>query len=789
MEEKKKTCLWCKILDYFKKLFKITTLISLVGVPCVISAIVVGLAELYILTYKISNPFWIIISLIIAFFAAILITFLVKGRGSFLSSSPNNLDIFLLSISFSFLVPTIIFSNVYQRYYSLYNYWWIIFLLIMCISFGFWLGRMFLYILNFKEPIKYYSLKDLKDKKNYPEDVSKLFIKDEATEDLFGRDVLIQECHDYIFNTAIQDTRIIGITGKWGSGKTSLLNIAWEKVTNKKDFLFINDFDCLSYQDEKSLFIAIVEKLYKELNLGDIDRKAISQIKKLADSIKNSDYVKSDLIDFIFPKKDSDQIYSMINNALVYRKKRVVFALDNLDRATEENVVYLYKAISSILKFDRITYVCLYDEDIVCKALTSNSLPSNFLDKLLSNKIEIRENSSDNFNNFMNETMDVYLNAYIKDEYKYMIDKEQITKSLAYITKPRDYVRLINFLSSKLHEIQTLNISDLITLVVIKTLNFELYEFIFQNKLAFCANREDDPVVDRKSVVKEFNEKFPNGKYNKLITLIFPKFFDNSKINESTRKELSFVPVESLLFIDTYFLTGKNEIIQDYKEMCNRIEKHSKTDAFTIVGDLLNRDDIVYAGSFVDFIKLKGYTTDYLNALIEYDFHFDFGISSKLLFNFLLRNLKEDEIENFFKLKVYDFKSLYLYCWIYDKHIYNLDKFYSTLTDNISKNKIDFLDDKYKHSGNLKACLKCGKNILKNSIPDINKISDSDLFYVLKELVEDTDQPREYFSARLFSFIDPGDMKNRILNTKPNEDYEKDLRKKMLKYIEVEFGI
>ena len=56
---------------------------------------------------------------------------------------------------------------------------------------------------------------------------------EQKEEDLLGRSTFAQQLADSILSIDLQDSFAIGIYGKWGTGKTSVLNITQKEIESK----------------------------------------------------------------------------------------------------------------------------------------------------------------------------------------------------------------------------------------------------------------------------------------------------------------------------------------------------------------------------------------------------------------------------------------------------------------------------------------------------------------------------------------------------------------------------
>ena len=58
-----------------------------------------------------------------------------------------------------------------------------------------------------------------------------------------------------------------------------------------------------------------------------------------------------------------NKVKSMINNYIKKSNKRIVFIIDNIDRAEKENVMLIFKLVNNIFDFKNITYILAFDDE------------------------------------------------------------------------------------------------------------------------------------------------------------------------------------------------------------------------------------------------------------------------------------------------------------------------------------------------------------------------------------------------------------------------------------------
>ena len=106
-----------------------------------------------------------------------------------------------------------------------------------------------------------YDLRELYNNKIEKKDNKLILLEEKAVKyDLLNRTKIITDLYNSINFCKNKEKFIISITGEWGSGKTTILNIVKEKL-DKEKFIIIDDFDIWKYSNEKSLIYGIVDEI------------------------------------------------------------------------------------------------------------------------------------------------------------------------------------------------------------------------------------------------------------------------------------------------------------------------------------------------------------------------------------------------------------------------------------------------------------------------------------------------------------------------------------------------
>lgn len=210
---------------------------------------------------------------------------------------------------------------------------------------------------------------------------------------------------------------VIGLYGIWGEGKTSVLNMIEEKL-NENENTLIAKFNPWRFKDEDTLilnfFKNISEILNKELNtkteiIGNFLKKygAVT-------SVFNLDLSK---VGETFSDTQLEELKNRINDFLEESKKKIVVAIDDIDRLDKQELFSLFKLIKLTGDFSKTYYILSFDDEMVASAIgeryASGNINSghNFLEKIIQVPLRIPQALSKDLLNYTFEL----LNKILKD--------------------------------------------------------------------------------------------------------------------------------------------------------------------------------------------------------------------------------------------------------------------------------------------------------------------------------------------------------------------------------------
>ena len=371
-------------------------------------------------------------------------------------------------------------------------------------------------------------------------------------EDLLGRAKVANELSREIKSYKNEDSLTIGIVGKWGSGKTSFINMVLENFEENDDYIIIK-FNPWNISSRKQLIsdfflqlsnniekkgsneiigaigksLGTLSKFFKPLGfipplsvlstIGDITEKASEFI---------NEYVESE-------KEDLESLKDNINNKLTNLNKKIIIVIDDIDRLCDEEIREMFQLVKSIADFKNTIYILSYDREIVTKALdkTQQGKGEEYLEKIVQVPLVLPYISKNDLDKIFINRLNIIINIP-DEEYDNSYFSEIYYNGLAEnFESLRDIERYMNVFSLGINLArEELNINDYIVITLIKVFEPDLYEYIKNNKEYFSGTKFDEFLnKDKKEILTELEriyeklKKLEKRKIKRLMEVVFPK--------------------------------------------------------------------------------------------------------------------------------------------------------------------------------------------------------------------------------------------------------------------------
>lgn len=368
-----------------------------------------------------------------------------------------------------------------------------------------------------------------------------LFLEEcDVSYDLLNRDRIINDFYMSIENCKNKKKFVMSLTGEWGSGKSTIINIVKNRLLKNEEYIIIDDFDVLKYNSSSTLFYDFFESILKstgiKLNFIDLNNFYNTCISIISDrtSIDFNQLLKID------NNKNLQKIKTEISYFLESTNKRIVFFIDNLERTECENILFVLKAITTLLNLDRTIYVLSYDENEMKRVFEQKlNINYDYIEKIVQLPLVVPEISQSDLNNITSLVLKKIFRLY-KADLDFKLEEAFVLLLGRSIKSIRSLKRKVNsVVNSSLANNNYLNKFDTLLIEILRQDNSDLYYEIKQNGEYFISEENNLLGIDFYDAklfnhnAQEFFDKlfsiYNNKDYEQVLRFLFPNiglYFD-----------------------------------------------------------------------------------------------------------------------------------------------------------------------------------------------------------------------------------------------------------------------
>lgn len=409
---------------------------------------------------------------------------------------------------------------------------------------------------------------------------------EKADEDLLGRSDFAKQFGKSICEYDSKDGLVIGLYGKWGSGKTSIINMAISEIpvdkneaqkaekekwysrlykrikkiftsqkTEEEDqcyYPIIIRFSPWNYSDKNNLISLFFHELKNKLgvakgeeNKGKIG-KAISQYSDIIDALSIIPAVGPAIVPILktiskaaggklMETPSLNDAKEKLCKALEDFNHKIIVFIDDIDRLTTPQIKDIFQLVKQVGDFPNIIYVLTMDREIVCNALSEyhNIDGDEYLKKIVQVSFEVPEIDKTTVHEILRDRLNDIVHKN-KDEEEFENNEyfETVLENCVnpYVNNIRDVNRLLNAFRFKYGALwKETSFVDLLAITAIEIFEPKLYKWIAYNKNALCECKEHTCLMienDGNKYLKQCNEKFSNlgFDFNRVIDILSTLF-------------------------------------------------------------------------------------------------------------------------------------------------------------------------------------------------------------------------------------------------------------------------
>ncbi|MEE2868197.1 MAG: P-loop NTPase fold protein [Pseudomonadota bacterium] len=347
----------------------------------------------------------------------------------------------------------------------------------------------------------------------------------DSTDDHFGFSIVAKPLAASVVSAASSEGMVIAVEGKWGSGKSSLINLMRKEIERAGDeavaivpfapwliggrdqYIFALT-DALAKEVEKRVYRCDVPwraweeeharkraELLREYGaqatdfLGHVARLGSLAIPVLGPVAKalgfTSDVLKNAKSDVTIEKRKRQ-----ISEMLKEQKLRFIVLLDDLDRLEPAEAVEVLRLIRSVVDFPNVIYVLCYDRDILAHAIEEGLRVKDgtaYLQKIVQVSFRVPRPESFDLRNWLaEEAVEIYQEEFPQLEISSLKKREEEQDLRSFVDyfggkmeTPREAVMILNSIRFHFPPVKgQVYYPDLVCLHILKVVWPKLYDWL-----------------------------------------------------------------------------------------------------------------------------------------------------------------------------------------------------------------------------------------------------------------------------------------------------------------------
>lgn len=292
---------------------------------------------------------------------------------------------------------------------------------------------------------------------------------------------------------------VTAITGSWGSGKSSMINLVRHHLENNEEEgdLIIFDFKCWWFRGPEALTVAFFQELHANLDQSSGIKDKLAAFGEaflpLAVNIGGSllglqgENLGKAVSKLITDDKNVEKLHKDLSRALKDGDKRYLVIIDDIDRLAPDDALLMFRFVKSVGQLPNVCYLLAYDRTVAEKVV-SEKYPSegpHYLEKIVQTSFEVPTVRHDVvFQELRSALSSILDDMATEDAGRFYWYQGSFLRRL--IQSPRDAIRLANTLIFEWPAVKDdVNSCDFICMETLRIYKPKLYRAIRDNSRIF----------------------------------------------------------------------------------------------------------------------------------------------------------------------------------------------------------------------------------------------------------------------------------------------------------------
>lgn len=378
--------------------------------------------------------------------------------------------------------------------------------------------------------------------------------------DKLNRKDFSQQLANAILSYKSKDNFTIGLCGKWGTGKTSIINMVIEEITEQTagstDKPLIVKFNPWNYSDKTQLVRQFFNNIMSEIGINSSSKglkRVGSALEKYSDIFEYSQYIpivgkylnpiKGILKGFgknaseAAKQKDSlENVKAEVIHALKNQNQKIIVIIDDIDRLNNEQIRLIFQLVNCVAGFPNIIYLLSFDRAVVVRALEDEQKcdGEEYLEKIIQVPFDVPEAKKSDVHKLLFDQLDnLWFHEIPCDNFEKAYWSDVYSNCLSPLLNTiRDVNRVINVYKFKYGLLHSeTNCIDLLAITTLQVCTPNIFEWIKSNIDRLIGSGYGmgisgiDQNKNRDEMLKEFQRVTDNTEFMlKALQVIFPKF-------------------------------------------------------------------------------------------------------------------------------------------------------------------------------------------------------------------------------------------------------------------------
>lgn len=355
-------------------------------------------------------------------------------------------------------------------------------------------------------------------------------------EDSLNRANLAKSIGEAILKSQTKDSLVIGLLGKWGSGKTSLVNMIEEHIVkistdvepekrpitvyfnpwnysdqNQLVYQFFNHLSIAIGREDSSAALKKVGSLLKTIGkISSVGKyfPIISQVSSVSSDVCNTVGEATENFAQIL-KKDLSGIRTEISNILKEQDNKIIIIIDDIDRLNDREIRQIFQLVKSLADFPNTVYLLTFDKKVVTDALEKDQRGhgTEYLEKIIQVPLDIPLISKSELERLLTIQLDMLLENIPESEFDRVYWGNVYQSGFKHFFENiRDVTRYINVLRFNYELVKDeVNPIDFFAITAVQVFIPEVYRKISENKDVFTriATTSDRTKPEHKQICDE----------------------------------------------------------------------------------------------------------------------------------------------------------------------------------------------------------------------------------------------------------------------------------------------